>query len=169
MSSFEVLPPDAALAPVQQPAAAPQQAPAARTVADRLRARSVETLRDKHETFPIPARTDDGLAMAYRSYLSREQLDGVKETFKGDLTGQDAQLLVIQCVGLVVDGQLHYGDDGQPLTFTSRALQEMVGVTGAHDAVKALYIHDGDVARTVAGVLRLTGWSGTAPLDPTRA
>ena len=163
MSAFEVIPGEKVTISDAKPAPGP------RSIADRLMARTVDKLRDQHETFPVPARADDGIAVAYQAYMSREQVDAITAAFPGHPAQQEIELLVRQCKGLVIDGELHRGDDGAALTFTSKALQDMMGAVGPHDAVKSLYLREGDITRAAASVYALTGWRAAGvPLDPTR-
>lgn len=139
------------------------------SVLDRLKAKSVVTLKAETVTLPIPFRTDTGLAMAYSVYLSRGEYEQLVTTNDGDDFAGLVAILVKQCRGLVVDGQVQSGDDGKPLTFQSAALKEMLEAADAHDAVSALYGRDGDVQRAATAVIRECGWDMRQPLDPTRA
>lgn len=51
------------------------------------------------------------------------------------------------CRGLLIDGEMIVGDDGQPITFASKDLQRMLGVTSATDCVRkalAMPVDDGN-------------------------
>lgn len=139
------------------------------TVLDRLKAKSVATLKAQTVTLPIPVRADDGLAMAFSVYMSRGEYELVATAHAGDDYATRVAILVQQCRGLVVDGQVQHDDDGKPFTFQSAALKDMLEASDAHDAVGRLYVRDGDVTRASDAVVRACGWDLSEPLDPTRA
>ena len=138
-------------------------------ILDRLKAKSLDMLKAQVETFAVPYRTEDGIAMSYAVYLSRDDLNLITTANTGSDYDTAVAILVHQCRGLVIDGQVQHNDAGQPLTFQSSDLRDMLGATDTHDAVRKLYGRDGDVSRVQDAVIKACGWDLRAPLDPTGA
>lgn len=149
-------------------AVATMAAPSGGSMLDRLRAKTVHTLMAQSEDYPVPARESDGVEVRYCTYIGRVEWEAFTTAHRGDADGLVAAVLVEQCRGLVVDGELGVDPSGAPLTFTSPELQTVLGATDAHDAVWKLYLRDGDAGRVFQALRRASGWDLQAPVNPTR-
>jgi hypothetical protein len=137
------------------------------TVMDVLRAETVETAKAAAETLGIPARAAGGVAMRYCTYLDKDEWNALQAQYGDDPEDLAYGVLVRQSRGLSIDGQPASGEDGQPLTFRHRKLQEFLGAEDAVDAVKKLYIKEGHIIVAYQKVMQMTGWAAEQP-DPTR-
>jgi hypothetical protein len=137
------------------------------TVMDVLKAETVETAKAAAETLGVPVRAAGGVAMRYCSYLDKDDWNVLQAQHGGDEEGLAYGVLVHQARGLSIDGRPASGEDGQPLTYRHRKLQELLGAEDAFDAVKKLYIKDGHIVVAYQKVMQMTGWAAEQP-DPTQ-
>lgn len=134
------------------------------TVLDRLRGKTMATAQAATIVLPIPARTDTGLSMRYATYLPADRYERIIADNDGDITATRIDVLIELCRGLLIDGELV--DDGE-LTFGSPVLRGMLDqAVTATQAVRRLYLRDGDIGRTCDTLLRACGWDMAARLDP---
>lgn len=136
------------------------------TALDRLKTKTVETLRATTEDWPVPAR--DGFDVRYCTFISKDEWNLYVNAHQGDPEGLVAAVLVEQCRGIVMDGELAAADGGGPLTFKSPDLQASIQAEDPYDAVWKLYLREGDASRVFASLQHAAGWDTRAPLNPTR-
>lgn len=79
-------------------------------------------------------------------------------------------LLATLCRAVQVDGE-DITENGEPVTFDSRHLQQMLQVKKPADAVRKLYGKDGHITQTARRLLAACGYAGDAGLDvvPTKS
>jgi hypothetical protein len=70
----------------------------------------------------------------------------------------DASILALCCMEIRRLGELVADDEGNPLTFRDKQLQEWVGATSSRDAVRALYGSDGYVTTVANRLLEEAGY-----------
>ena len=94
-------------------------------------------------------------AITYRVPTDRSEVAAIfkrAELNKKEASLADASILALCCLEIKRYGTLVADDEGNPLTFRDKQLQEWVGAPSARDAARALYGSDGYVT-TVAGRL----------------
>ena len=70
----------------------------------------------------------------------------------------DASILALCCMEIKRLGELVADDEGNPLTFRDKQLQDWVGATSSRDAVRALYGSDGYVTTVANRLLEEAGY-----------
>lgn len=118
-----------------------------------------------------------GWAVQCRIDFTGKDVDGIRKQAKDKkfVDGIDgvkfaALLLAITCVGITRNGTPLEDllGESQPVTFTSRALQELLGTHDANSTVRKLYGLEGHVDAAARRLMAEAGWGDEADLaDPT--
>jgi hypothetical protein len=111
--------------------------------------------------------------ITYRVPTDRSEVAAIfkrAEMNKKEASLADASILALCCLEIKRHGTLVTDDDGNPVTFRDKMLQEWVGALSARDAVRALYGSDGYVTTVAARLLEEAGYGNDDEVlveDPT--
>ena len=111
--------------------------------------------------------------ITYRVPTDRSEVAAIfkrAEMNKKEASLADASILALCCLEIKRHGTLVTDDDGNPVTFRDKMLQEWVGALSARDAVRALYGSDGYVTTVAARLLEEAGYGSDDEVlveDPT--
>lgn len=100
-------------------------------------------------------------AITYRVPTDRSEVAGIfkrAEMNKKEAGLADASILALCCLEIRRYGTLVADDEGNPLTFRDKQLQDWVGATSARDAARALYGSDGYVTTVASRLLEEAGY-----------
>jgi hypothetical protein len=100
-------------------------------------------------------------AITYRVPTDRSEVAGIfkrAEMNKKEAGLADASILALCCLEIRRYGELVADDEGNPLTFRDKQLQEWVGAVSARDAARALYGSDGYVTTVASRLLEEAGY-----------
>lgn len=116
-------------------------------------------------------------SVEYRLNFEGRELDGWRKQSKDRKASEGIDAIKLAglvcawtCVAIYRDGR-KLTDDGEPLTFRSQAIHELLGARGAVDAARKLYGRDGELDKTARAILADAGWGDDArpsDVDPTR-
>lgn len=137
-----------------------------------------ELAADVVPTVTLPVDPRPGYTVVYRIDFTSLDLDGLRKrskdrrfTDKIDGVKLDALLLAFTCQDVLRHGVSlgqALGEDG-PVTFTSRALQELYGTSDAQSTVRAFYGLEGYLDGAARKLLSEAGWGDDVDIatDPT--
>jgi hypothetical protein len=100
-------------------------------------------------------------AITYRVPTDRSEVAGIfkrAEMNKKEAGLADASILALCCLEIRRHGELVADEEGNPLTFRDKQLQDWVGATSARDAARALYGSDGYVTTVASRLLEEAGY-----------
>jgi hypothetical protein len=100
------------------------------------------------------------LSVVYRTPTDRTEIQKIKRRADAqkDAGDFDASLLAACCEEISEYGQTVTDDEGQPVTFRDKSLQDKLGAASARDAVRTFYGSDGYVSSTAARLMEAAGW-----------
>jgi hypothetical protein len=122
----------------------------------------------------LPVRGRDGYEVRYSTRIQYEQLAAWRKRSEDKSMPGGINELLLGCVVLAncCRGIIRHGEEivsaGEPLTFTSPALHNLLGVDRAVDAVRKFYGRDPRVTKTATAVLAAAGYDNDeVSADPT--
>lgn len=136
----------------------PEQEPTPEVVAA-----DVATDEPRRQSVPVRGRPDYevtfDLDIRYETQM-RRQIAFSDDAYPGGINEvmACANLIADQAVCIQRSGLAIVDDGGHPLTFRDWEMQAALGVMSAEDAVRRLFVHDGDLLRLGNDLLRLSGY-----------
>jgi hypothetical protein len=142
------------------------------TALDSLRADFAEETANDLQTFPVQGRPRYEVRCSTR--IPYDDLAAWRKKSEDKTKPGGTNELLLACIvlgntcrGIVRDGE-DIISDGKPLTFVSEALQNLLEVDRAVDAVRRFYGRDPNVIKAAGAVLGAAGYSGEdVTADPT--
>lgn len=154
--------------------AKPEKAPKKNTVLDRLREKLSAQVTRPEVLIEVPARPD--ITILVSPNIDQSEIKAWrKRAGEGTKNGFDANkfarvIIAGTCRGIFMDGEEAFTEEGNPLTFASPPIQEMLSAADPFDAVKKLYALDPHLEAAAGAILDAAGYGDEVNVvDPTKA